>query len=166
MELQTLKDLYITELKDLYSAEKQLIKALPKMVKAASNEQLSASFAKHLEETKEHAVRLEQILSSHDQTTRGPRCKGMEGLLEEGAEMMEEEGSDEVRDAGLISAAQRVEHYEIAGYGCARTYAELLGDKEGMRLLQQTLDEEGATDKALTKLAKSVINVAAEAVAA
>lgn len=163
MELDTLQDLYITELKDLYSAEKQLIKALPKMAKAASNAQLADGFKLHLEETKEHAVRLETILKSHDQTTRGPKCKGMEGVVAEGEEMIEEEGDDEVRDAGLISAAQRVEHYEIAGYGCARTYAELLGDKEGAKLLQQTLDEEGATDKKLTKLAKTVINVAAAA---
>ncbi len=161
MKLNTLKDLYIHELKDLYSAEKQLIKALPKMAKAATNEKLAAGFEKHLEETKEHATRLEQILEKHGQTTRGPKCKGMEGLIEEGKEMIEEEGDEEVRDAGLISAAQRVEHYEIAGYGCARTYAQLLGDKDGVKLLQQTLDEEGATDKKLTDLATTTINVAA-----
>ena len=141
MELNTLKDLYIHELKDLYSAEKQIIRALPEMVKAASNEQLAAGFKEHLEETKEHAVRLEKILSSHNQTARGPKCKGMEGVLQEGAEMIAEEADDEVRDAGLIAAAQRVEHYEMAGYGCARTYAELLADKEGMQLLQTTLTE-------------------------
>ena len=162
MKLETLKDLYIHELKDLYSAEKQLIKALPKMAKAASNAKLKAGFEKHLEETKEHVARLEKILGTHNQTTRGPRCKGMEGLLKEGTEMIEEEADEEVRDAGLISAAQRVEHYEIAGYGCARTYAELLGDKEGCKILQTTLDEEGATDKALTELALSEINVAAD----
>jgi ferritin-like metal-binding protein YciE len=161
MELNTLKDLYIHELKDLYSAEKQIIAALPKMVKAASNEQLAAGFKDHLEQTKEHAVRLEKILSSHSQTTRGPKCKGMEGVLQEGAEMIEEEADDEVRDAGLIAAAQRVEHYEMAGYGCARTYAQLLGDKEGAQLLQTTFTEESDTDKRLTKLATSVINVAA-----
>ena len=161
MELNTLKDLYIHELKDLYSAEKQIIAALPKMVKAASNEQLAAGFKDHLEQTKEHAVRLEKILSSHSQTTRGPKCKGMEGVLQEGAEMIEEEADDEVRDAGLIAAAQRVEHYEMAGYGCARTYAQLLGDKEGTQLLQTTFTEESDTDKRLTKLATSVINVAA-----
>ena len=161
MELETLKDLYITELKDLYSAEKQIVKALPKMVKAATNAQLKAGFSQHLEETKEHAVRLEKLLAEHDETTRGPKCKGMEGVLKEGEEMIEEEGEAEVRDAGLIAAAQRVEHYEMAGYGCARTYAELLGDKTGAKVLQQTLDEEGATDKKLTKLAKSTINLAA-----
>src|SRR3954470_6753624 len=161
MELESLQDLYIHELKDLYSAEKQLTKALPKMAKAATHEQLAAGFKLHLEETKEHAERLERILKSHDETTRGPKCQGMEGLIAEGDEMIKEEADDEVRDAGLISAAQRVEHYEIAGYGCARTYAELLGDKEGARLLKTTLDEEAATDKKLTKLAKSVINLKA-----
>lgn len=162
MKLNTLKDLYIHELKDLYSAEKQILKALPKMVKAASHEKLAAGFEEHLEQTKEHAVRLEKILASHDQTTRGPKCKGMEGVLEEGAEMIEEEADEEVRDAGLIAAAQRVEHYEMAGYGTARAYAELLGDKEGAKILQTTLDEEGDTDKKLTKLAKSIINVATD----
>ncbi len=161
MELETLKDLYIHELKDLYSAEKQILKALPKMAKAASNAKLKAGFQQHLEETKEHAVRLEKVLKSHDQTTRGPKCKGMEGLLKEGDEMIEEEADEEVRDVGLIAAAQRVEHYEMAGYGCARTYAKLLGDKAGATTLQTTLDEEGATDKKLTKLAESSINVAA-----
>lgn len=162
MKLNTLKDLYIHELKDLYSAEKQILKALPKMVKAASNEKLAAGFEEHLAQTKEHAARLEKLLASHDETTRGPKCKGMEGVLEEGAEMIEEEADEEVRDAGLIAAAQRVEHYEMAGYGTARTYAELLGDKEGAKILQTTLDEEGDTDKKLTKLAESEINVAAD----
>lgn len=161
MELNTLKDLYIHELKDLYSAEKQIIIALPKMAKAASNEELSAGFKAHLAETKEQALRLEKILKSHGQSTRGTKCKGMEGVLAEGAEMIEEEADEEVRDVGLISAAQRVEHYEMAGYGCARTYATLLGDKEGAKLLQTTLDEEGATDKKLTELAERVINLAA-----
>lgn len=161
MKLETLKDLYYHELKDLYSAEKQIIKALPKMAKAATSEKLAAGFKKHLEETKVHAERLEKILSSHDQSTRGPKCKGMEGVIAEGAEMIEEEADDEVRDAGLIAAAQRVEHYEMAGYGTARTYAELLGDKDGAKLLQKTLDEEAATDEKLTDLAESSINLAA-----
>jgi ferritin-like metal-binding protein YciE len=161
MELTTLKDLYIHELKDLYSAEKQILKALPKMAKAASNKKLAAGFLEHLEQTKEHAERLEKILKNHDQSTRGPKCKGMEGVIAEGAEMIEEEADEEVRDAGLIAAAQRVEHYEMAGYGTARTYAELLGDKSGAKLLQTTLDEEAATDKKLTSLATSAVNVAA-----
>lgn len=161
MELETLHDLYIHELKDLYSAEKQIIKALPKMAKAANNAKLADGFKKHLEETKEHAVRLEKILKSHEETTRGPKCKGMEGVLKEGDEMIEEEADEEVRDAGLIAAAQRVEHYEMAGYGTARTYAELLGDKEGAKLLQKTLNEEAQTDEKLTKLATSTVNLEA-----
>jgi len=164
MELETLKDLYIHELKDLYSAENQLIKALPKMAKAAKNRQLTAGFNQHLEQTKRQAKRLEQILKSHDESTRGPKCEGMEGLIAEGDKMTKEDAEDEVRDAGLIAAAQRVEHYEIAGYGCARTYAELLGDKQGARLLNTSLQEEGDTDKKLTKLAKSVINLRAKKV--
>lgn len=161
MELQTLQDLFIHELKDLYSAENQIIKALPKMVKAASNAKLAAGFKTHLEQTKEHAARLEKILKSHNETTRGPKCQGMEGLLKEGKEMIEEKADEEVRDAGLIAAAQRVEHYEMAGYGCARSYAQLLGHNESAKILQKTLDEEGATDHKLTKLAMSTINVSA-----
>ena len=161
MKMETLQDLYIHELKDLYSAENQIIKALPKMAKAATHPKLADGFKQHLEQTKEHAARLEKILKSHDETTRGPKCKGMEGVLKEGQEMIEEDAEDEVRDAGLITAAQRVEHYEMAGYGTARTYAQLLGDNAGAKLLQKTLDEEGATDKKLTKLAES-INVEAE----
>ena len=161
MELQTLKDLYVKELKDLYSAESQILKALPKVVKAASNEDLASGFEEHLEQTKEHAVRLEKILKELGETTKGPKCHGMEGLLEEGAEMIKEEGEEEVIDAGLISAAQRVEHYEMAGYGCVVEYAKLLGEKDAGEVLQTTLDEETETDAKLTKLATSVINVAA-----
>jgi ferritin-like metal-binding protein YciE len=162
MKLETLKDLYIHELKDLYSAENQIIKALPKMVEAANNKQLAAGFEEHLKQTKQHAARLEKILTSHDESTRGPKCEGMEGLVKEGDQLIKEDADEEVRDAGLIAAAQRVEHYEMAGYGCARTYAELLGDRQGAQLLQTTLTEESDTDKKLTKLAKSVINVAAK----
>ncbi len=161
MELSTLEDLYIHELKDLHSAERQLIKALPKMAKAAHNKELAAGFQEHLEQTKLHAERLERILASHKQTTRGPKCKAMEGLVAEGSEMIEEEADAEVKDAGLIAAAQRVEHYEMAGYGTARTYAELLRDQEGTKLLQATFEEEKQTDQKLTKLATSAINVAA-----
>ena len=123
-----------------------MVKALPKMAKAATNEDLTAGFEEHLEQTEEHVARLETILANHDESARGPKCKGMEGLIEEGEEMVEEEGDDNVRDAGLISAAQRVEHYEIAGYGCARTYAEELGDEAGASLLSQTL-ERGEGDR-------------------
>ncbi|WP_038160038.1 ferritin-like domain-containing protein [Verrucomicrobium sp. BvORR106] len=163
MKLETLTDLYIHQLKDLYSAEKQLIKALPKMAKASTNEKLRAGFELHLEETREHAVRLEKLLASHKQTTRGPKCKAMEGLIEEGKELIEEEADPEILDVGLIGAAQKVEHYEIAGYGTARSLAEIIGDKEGQKILQKTLDEEGATDKKLTDLALSEINVSAAA---
>ena len=140
MKLETLKDLYIHELKDLYSAEKQIIKALPKMAKAATNKQLAAGFEEHFEQTKQHAARLEKILTSHDESTRGPKCEGMEGVLKEGGEMIKEDAEEEVRDAGLIAAAQRVEHYEMAGYGSARTYAELLGDQQGAQLLLDYLN--------------------------
>lgn len=159
MQLEHLKDLYIQELKDLLSAEKQIIKALPKMAKGASDTKLVAGFKEHLEQTKEHAVRLEHILKSHNQTTRGPKCQGMEGVIKEGAEILEENAEAPVRDAALIAAAQRVEHYEMAGYGCARTYAEELGDNQGAKLLQQTLDEEKATDAKLTTLAEFTVNI-------
>lgn len=161
MKLNTLQDLYIHELKDLYSAEKQILKALPQMAKAASSPKLKAAFEAHLTETKEHVTRLEQVLALSGAGTRGPKCKGMEGLLEEGKGMIEEEADEEVRDAGLISAAQRVEHYEMAGYGCVRTYANLMGLKDAAKILQTTLDEEGAADKKLTELAESVINIKA-----
>ena len=162
MELESLRDLYIHELKDLYSAEKQMIRNMPKMVKAAKNRQLSSAFQQHLDQTKRQAERLEQLLTSHNESTRGPKCEGMAGVLSEGDEMVSENAEDEVRDAGLIAAAQRAEHYEIAGYGCARTYAELLGDKRGAKVLDGILREEAATDVKLTKLARSVINVRAK----
>jgi ferritin-like metal-binding protein YciE len=161
MKRQTLKDLYVHELKTLYSAEQQILEALPKMIQATANAQLAAAFQAHLEQTREQADRLEKILERHDQTTRGPRYKGMEGVLAEGAELLDSEADEGVRDAGLIAAAQRVEHDEIAGYGSARTYAEMLGDAEGARLLQATLTEETETDQKLTDLAKSVINLVA-----
>ncbi len=161
MELSTLKDLYIHELKDLYSAEKQIIQALPKLAKAASNPDLVAGFKSTSRKQKNMPSGSRRSSRAMIETTRGPKCKGMEGVVAEGAEMIEEEADDEVRDAGLIAAAQRVEHYEMAGYGTARTYAELLGDTVGAKLLQTTLDEEGATDKKLSKLATSAINIAA-----
>jgi len=161
MEMEDLRDLYIEELKDLYSAENQIIKALPKMIKAASSEELKAGFEEHLEQTKNQVARLEKIFEGLDASPKGKKCKGMEGLLEEGKELMEEDAEADVLDAGLIAAAQHVEHYEIAGYGCVRTYAELLGDKQAVKLLQQTLDEEKETDQKLSELARS-INVEAE----
>ena len=163
MEMESLRDLYIDQLKDLYSAENQLIKALPKMAKAASDDQLRTAFENHLEETRGHAERLQQIFEKLGARPTGKKCKAMEGLVAEGKEMMDEDAEPEVMDAGLIAAAQRIEHYEIAGYGTVRTYAELLGDKEAARLLQQTLDEEGKTDKMLTQIAEDTINVQAQA---
>jgi ferritin-like metal-binding protein YciE len=161
MELETLRDLYIHELKDLYSAENQIIKALPKMARATKNQRLASAFNQHLGQTRRQAKRLEKILKSHKESTRAPKCEGMEGLLKEGDSAIKDSEKD-VRDAGLIAAAQRVEHYEMAGYGCARTYAQLLGDTAGARLLNTTLQEEGQTDKKLTKLAKSAINLRAK----
>jgi ferritin-like metal-binding protein YciE len=156
MELSSLEDLFVEELKDLYSAETQLTKALPKMAKAATSKELRAGFEKHLKQTQDHVDRLEQIFNDLEVSPKGKKCQAMAGLIEEGSEVIEEDAEPEVKDAALIAAAQRVEHYEIAGYGCVRTYAKLLGNTDAMRLLQQTLDDEGETDKALTKLAESI----------
>jgi ferritin-like metal-binding protein YciE len=159
-ERHPLHELFEDQIKDLYSAENQILKALPKMAKNSTNAQLRAAFERHLEETRGHVARLEQIAEELDFTPKGKKCKGAEGVIEEGKEVMEEfEG--ETLDAGLIGAAQRVEHYEIAGYGTARTHAELLGYKKAARLLQQTLDEEERTNKKLTQIAESVVNVEA-----
>ena len=166
MALDSLQDLFLNELKDVLNAEKQLIQALPRMAKAAQSPQLQQAFTKHLRETEGQVQRLEKIFQSLGETARGKKCKGMEGLIEEGKEILEEEGEPEVIDAALISAAQRVEHYEIAAYGCLRTYAQLLGNTEADRLLQQTLAEEEATDKALTALGEGGINQAAVAAGA
>jgi ferritin-like metal-binding protein YciE len=162
MKLESLDELFLHELKDLLSAEKQLVKALPKMAKGASSEALRTAFEEHLEQTKVHVERLEKVFKTLDKAPRAEHCKGMEGLIEEGADLLEEEGADAVKDAALIAAAQRVEHYEIAGYGTARSLAELLGNEEAMELLQETLDEEKETDEKLTELAMSEINVEAE----
>jgi len=156
MNLDTLRDLFVDELKDLYSAEHQLLKALPKMAKAATSPQLKRAFESHLKETKGQVERLDQVFADLDVSPKGKKCKAMEGLVEEGAEWMEEDADPDVMDAGLIAAAQRVEHYEMAGYGCVRTYAQLLGEDKAATLLQKTLDEEGAADKKLTELAKRI----------
>ena len=161
MELTTLKDLYIDEIKDLYSAEKQLVKALPKMAKAANDPQLQNAFRKHLKQTAEHAARLEQICHELGISPRGKKCVGMEALIEEGSELIKEDPDPDVLDAGLISKAQHVEHYEMAGYGTVRTYARQLGFDSHAELLQQTLTEEGETDHLLTELAESGINIEA-----
>jgi ferritin-like metal-binding protein YciE len=161
MSLETLNDLFLHELKDLYDAEKRLLKALPKMAKAASSKSLQTAFLKHRDETEVQVERLEQIFALLDKPARGKKCHGMEGLVEEGSSLMEEEASPAVMDAGLIGAAQKVEHYEIATYGTLATFAKILGLNEALKLLKQTLAEEEATDKKLTQLA-SQINAEAE----
>jgi ferritin-like metal-binding protein YciE len=156
--LKTLDDLLLHELKDLHNAEKQLTKALPKMAKAADNEDLRQAFEDHLAETEEQIKRLEQILEQLEASGRGQRCKAMEGLIEEGKSALEDPMDEDVRDAALIAAAQRVEHYEIAGYGCARTFAQMLGLDDVAELLQQSLDEEKAADVKLTQIAMDRVN--------
>lgn len=151
-----LKKLYVSELKDLYSAENQLVKALPKMAEAATSGDLRAGFEAHLKQTHEHVSRLEKICNEMGENPKGKKCKGMEGLIEEGKEMIEEGLEPEELDAGLISAAQRVEHYEIAGYGCVRTYATLLRASGAVALLDKTLAEEKETDSKLTQLAEHI----------
>jgi ferritin-like metal-binding protein YciE len=158
MKIDSLEKLFVHELKDLHSAETQILKALPKMAEKASHPELRQAFELHQRQTEEQVKRLEQIFDSLDHKPTGHKCKGMEGLIEEGEDVMEDAEDDDTRDAGMIAAAQRVEHYEIAAYGTARTYAKMLGRDDAVRLLQQTLDEEGATDKKLTHLAESRIN--------
>ena len=159
--LNDLRDLFVHELRDLYSAEKQITKALPKMIKAASNEDLRAAFEEHLEVTREQVSRLEQIFEGLGERPKGHKCKGMEGLIQENSEMLEEDADPDVCDAALIVGAQKVEHYEMAGYGSVRTFAEMLGETQAMRLLERTLREEEETDRRLTEIAKG-INVEAE----
>lgn len=154
MKMNRLSDLYVDQLKDLYSAEKQLVQALPKMAKAATSEELKAGFQQHLEETKTHVSRLEQIFAAIGSSPGRKKCAAMEGLIQEGQEAIELQGDPVVRDAALIAAAQRVEHYEIAAYGTVRTFANHLGFNDQSSLLQMTLDEEGTTDKKLTALAE------------
>jgi len=161
MKIETLRDLYVEQLHDLYSAETQLVEALPKMAKAASHPQLQSAFQEHLMQTKTHVQRIEQIFQKLGAKPKDQTCKGMEGLIKEGSEMIKMHGEPAAIDAGLIAAAQRVEHYEIAGYGCVHTYAQQLGEQQDAQLLQQTLDEEGRTDKKLTQLAEQVINLEA-----
>lgn len=156
MSKNSLKELYVEELKDLFSAENQLTKALPKMAKAASSDDLRQGFEEHLEQTQGHVQRLQQIFEQLGEKATGKKCLGMEGLVKEGAEVMGEDFEDAMMDAALISAAQRVEHYEIAGYGSVIAYAELLGESEQASLLKETLEEEKETDEKLTELAKDI----------
>ena len=162
MKLDSLKTLYIEELRDLYSAENQLLKALPKMAKKASTPELKEAFQNHLEETRTHVERLDEIFERLEKKPTGKTCKAMKGLIEEGSEIMSEDGLASVLDAGIIAAAQRVEHYEMAGYGTVRTFASILGEDEAEGLLQETLDEEGAADEKLTEIAESVVNEEAD----
>ena len=157
MKTDSLQDLYVEQLQDLYSAETQLIKALPKMVEAATSDELRSAIEDHLEKTKQHAARLEKIFSRIGENSKGEKCKGMEGLIKEGNEVIEDDEMDEeVKDAAMIAAAQRVEHYEIAGYGCVRTYATLLGDREAAALLEHTLEEEKEADETFTEIAEQI----------
>ncbi len=158
MKLESLKDLYLEQLKDLHSAETQLLDALPKLAEAASAPDLKQAFQEHLRQTREHVERLERIFGQLGERAGGHECEGMKGLIKEGREMLKMDGDPRVIDAGLIAAAQRVEHYEIAGYGTVRTYAELLGHAEHVALLERTLREEEETDDLLTRLAESHIN--------
>jgi ferritin-like metal-binding protein YciE len=151
-----LRELYIGELRDLYSAENQLVKALPKLAKACFSDELRQGFTEHLEQTKGHVQRLEQIFDMLEESPKGKKCAGMEGLIEEGSEVMEEDFEDSIMDAALIGAAQRVEHYEIAAYGTARAFAETLGETEHVSLLESTLEEEKETDEKLTELASQI----------
>ncbi len=163
MQKDSLLELYIDELRDLYNAETQMVKALPKMAKAASNGQLRGAFEEHLRQTSEHVSRLEKIFERLDEKPSGKKCLGMEGLVKEGSETMQEEYADEVMDAAILGAAQRVEHYEIAAYGTARALAELLGENDHVSLLEQTLEEEKRADKKLTELSREINPQAARA---
>ncbi len=163
MKITTLADLYLDQLQDMHSSEKQIIKALPKMVKAANHKQLKAGFTKHLEETKEQLNRLDTILEDLGKTPGRKVCEATKGLIEESASMIEVDADEQVRDAGLICAAQKIEHYEIASYGCLKTFAALLGREADVKLLNKTLNEEKSTDQALTELAVTLINADAMA---
>jgi ferritin-like metal-binding protein YciE len=162
MALNSLLELYVDEIKDLYHAEHQLLKALPRMAKAASHPKLKSAFHDHLTVTRKQISRIETILNGLKLPLKGKKCHAMVGLVAEGADVIHETGLPAVKDAALIACAQRVEHYEMAGYGCVRTFATLLGETKAAGLLQQTLDEESDADKALTLLAESIINIEAE----
>jgi len=163
MALNSFDDLFVEQLEDLYDAEQRLVKALPKMATAAHNSTLKSAFQQHLRETENQVSRLEQAFKILGKSARSKTCEAMKGLVAEGDEVISASGDPDVKDAALIAAAQRVEHYEIAGYGSARTFAQRLGRNDVARLLQQTLDEEGATDKKLTSLAEQSVNLKAAA---
>ena len=156
LKLDNLRDLFMEELRDLYNAENQLVKALPKMAKAASDAKLKQAFTDHLEQTRGHVSRLEEIFEALDEKPEGETCQAMEGLIKEGSQFVEARGDSVVIDSGLIGAAQRVEHYEMAGYGTARSLAQRIGEEDAAELLQETLDEEGEADRLLTEIAESL----------
>ena len=160
---QTLEDAFVEQIRDLYDAEKQLVRALPKMAKAANSSELRAGFQEHLEQTNGQVERLEQIFEMMGQRARSKPCKAMKGLVEEGQEVIQENAEENLHDLALIGAAQKVEHYEIAGYGTVRTFAQAMGNKDAAQLLDQTLKEEEATDKKLTQIAKSLYKEAQRA---
>jgi ferritin-like metal-binding protein YciE len=162
MKLHSLEDLFHEQLRDMFDAEKQLVKALPKMAKAAAAPELREAFEEHLEQTREHVERLERVFELIGKKARGKSCAAMAGLVEEGADIIDADGEPMVLDAGLIAAAQRVEHYEMAGYGCLRTWAQQMGNKEVARILEKTLNEEKETDQKLTDLAENLVNLAAQ----
>jgi len=162
MKIDSLRTLLEEELKDIYSAEKQLLKALPKMAKKATSPELKGALQEHLEVTKRQVERLEDVFESLGKPAKAKTCKAMQGLVEEATEIMEEDAEDAVMDAGIIAAAQKVEHYEIASYGTVRTWARLVGADEAAELLQETLDEESDADERLTQLAESVVNPQAD----
>lgn len=162
MALETLHDLWVHELKDLYSAERQLVQALPKMAKAATSDELRTALENHLAETEEQVTRIEQILESFDESPKGQKCAGMEGLLEEGKDFLKEDADEDVLDAGIIVNAQKVEHYEIATYGAVCEYARMMGHTEALQLLEQTLEEEKSADQLLSQIAEGGINSLAE----
>jgi len=161
MKLHSLEDLFHEQLRDMFDAEKQLIKALPKMAKAASSEELRTAFEEHFDQTRTHVERLERVFELLGKKARGKNCEAMDGLVEEGQDMIDAEGDDMVRDAGLIAAAQRVEHYEMAGYGCLHTWARQMNKHDVADLLEQTLNEEKEADQRLTHIGEGMVNLAA-----
>lgn len=161
MKLESLNDLYLAELRDLYSAEDQIIKALPKVIEKTTSPELRQALQNHLEETRGHVTRLEHVFEMHGEEAKKQKCKGMQGVLDEGSEMLGYDATPDVRDAAIISACQRVEHYEMAAYGSVRTYAEQMGHDRAAALLQETLDEESAADKKLTDIAVNRVNIQA-----
>lgn len=163
MRLENLEKLFVHELKDLYDAENQILDALPKMIEKAKSDRLRNAFEEHLEETRRQVERLETIFQDRDEEPGGETCVAMKGLIKEGEQLIEEDADEDVRDAGMIAAAQRIEHYEIAGYGTARTYARMLEEKEAVRLLGETLEEEKSADATLTEIAENTVNPRAEA---